>query len=133
MKVQRKKQLSVYLENRAGALADLCNIISDKAINLYGICAIDTIEEAVLRIVPTDAAAARAALEAKGHRIIETEVLLVELPNVPGATGKMASSLAAKGVNIDYIYASAHEGESKTVLILRTQKLAEAEEILAAS
>lgn len=133
MKVQRRKQLSVYLENRAGALADLCNIISDKAINLLGICAIDTVEEAVLRIVPADPAAAKAALEAKGHRVIETEVLLVELPNVPGATGKMAASLAAQGVNIDYIYASAHGEEKKTVLVLRTYKIKEAEAILASA
>ena len=52
MGVQLTKQYSVFLENRVGALAELCQLISDEAINLYAICAIDTIEEAVLRIVP---------------------------------------------------------------------------------
>ena len=52
MEYQLAKQYSVFLENRAGALAELCKLISDRTINLYAICAIDTVEEAVLRVVP---------------------------------------------------------------------------------
>jgi len=130
--VQRRRQLSVYLENRVGALADLCQAIAERRINLLAVCAIDTVEEAVLRIVPEDPEAARRALEERGHRVIETEVLQVELPNQPGATGAMAASLAGRGVNIDYLYASAHPAQKESLLVLRTHQIDEAERILEA-
>jgi hypothetical protein len=133
MTIRRKKQFSVYLENRVGALAGICRIIASQSINLIAICAIDTVEEAVLRIVPEDEPAAKRALEASGFRVIETEVLVVELPNVPGATGKMAGTLAENSINIDYIYASTHPEEKKTLLILRTHAIDDAQRILAAA
>jgi len=124
------KQYSVFLENRVGALAELCRLISDRSINLLGICAIDTVEEAVLRIVAEDEAGTLSALRSAGFRVVETEVLLVELDNVPGATGKMATRLAEAGINIDYIYASAHPDAQKAHLILRTHQLTEARNVL---
>lgn len=133
MKVDRSIQLSVYLENRVGALAELCKIIEKKRINLIAICAIDTVEEAVLRIVPEDPVKTQKALKALPMHVIETEVLVVELPNIPGATGKVASLLAETGINIDYIYASAHPEEAKTMLILRTHSIDAAERVLAES
>ena len=132
MKSTRKKQLSVFLENRVGALADLCRLISARSINLLAICAIDTVEEAVLRIVAEDGTAARDALTQAGFQVLETEVLLVELENTPGATGRLAATLAEAGVNIDYLYASVPPSSKSANLVLRTHQLAEAERILRA-
>ena len=130
MKVQRKQQLSVYLENRIGALAEICGIIAERSINLIAICAIDTVEEAVLRIVPEDEPGTQAALEDNNFRVIKTEVLVIELPNKPGATGRVASDLSKAGINIDYIYASSHPAGDKAVLVLRTHQLDQAESVL---
>ena len=130
MDVRQCRQFSVFLENRVGALAELCKLISDCSINLFAICAIDTVEEAVLRIVAEDEAGTLEALRRAGFHVVETGVLLVELDNVPGATGRMASQLAGAGINIDYIYASAHPAGPKAYLVLRTHQLAEAEKVL---
>ncbi|MFH1383002.1 MAG: hypothetical protein ABIH70_08970 [Chloroflexota bacterium] len=130
MKVQKCRQFSVFLENRVGALAELCKLISDRSINLLAICAVDTVEEAVLRIVAEDEAGTLKALKKAGFHVMETEVFLVELDNVPGATGRMATWLAEAGVNIDYIYASAHPTGEKAYLVLRTHQVAEAEKVL---
>ena len=70
MKFDRCMQLSVYLENRVGALADICKIIEQKRINLIAICAIDTVDEAVLRIVPEDHLKTRDALTALSMHLI---------------------------------------------------------------
>jgi len=72
-------------------------LISDRSINLLAICAIDTVEEAVLRIVAEDEMNTLEALKGAGFRVLETEVLLMELENVPGATGRMATQLAQGG------------------------------------
>jgi hypothetical protein len=130
MKAKRCKQFSVFLENRVGALSEICKLISDRSINLLAICAIDTVEEAVLRIVAEDEAGTLDTLRRAGFRVVETEVFLVELDNVPGATGKMATQLATGGINIDYIYASAHPEGPKAYLVLRTYQMAEAERVL---
>ena len=130
MNLKRCKQLSVYLENKVGALAEICQLISDRSINLLAICAIDTVEEAVLRIVAEDEAETLEALRRAGFRVVETDVFLLELDNVPGATGRMATKLAKAGVNIDYIYASAHPEGPRAYLVLRTHQMAEAEKVL---
>ena len=130
MEVKKCRQFSVFLENRVGALAELCELISTRSINLLAICAIDTVEEAVLRMVAEDEAAALEILKGAGFHAVETEVFLVELDNVPGATGRMATRLAHAGVNIDYIYASAHPTGRKAYLVLRTHQVAEAEKVL---
>ena len=126
MKIKVCKQYSVFLENRVGALAELCKLISDRSINLLAICAIDTVEEAVLRIVAEDEAGTLEALKSAGFRVVETDILLVELDNIPGATGRMATRLAEAGINIDYIYASAHPEGKKAYIILRTHQINEA-------
>lgn len=130
MEYQLAKQYSVFLENRAGALAELCKLISDRSINLYAICAIDTVEEAVLRVVPEKGPETLAALKAGGFRVIATDVLLVTIHNVPGATGTVAALLAQNGINIDYIYSSVHPDNDKTYLVLRVQQVSETEKIL---
>ncbi len=130
MEVNKCRQFSVFLENRVGALAELCSLISDCSINLLAICAVDTVEEAVLRIVAEDEAGTLEVLKGAGFHVVETDVFLVELDNVPGATGKMATRLAQAGVNIDYIYASTHPAGSKAYIVLRTHQVAEAEKVL---
>jgi len=124
------KQYSVFLENRAGALSELCKLISDRSINLYAICAIDTVEEAVLRVVPEKSPEALAALKTGGFRVIETDVFLITIRNVPGATGAVATLLAQNDINIDYIYSSAHPDTEKTYLVLRAQQISKTEALL---
>jgi hypothetical protein len=130
MKAKKCKQFSVFLENRVGALAEICKLISDNSINLLAICAVDTVEEAVLRIVAEDEAGTLKSLKKAGFNPVATDVFLIELDNTPGATGTIASQLASAGINIDYIYASAHPMGKKAYLVLRTHQVAEAENIL---
>ncbi len=130
MEVRKCRQFSVFLENKVGALAELCKLISDRSVNLLAICAIDTIEEAVLRIVAEDEPRTLDVLKGAGFRVLETDALLVELDNAPGATGKMATMLANAGINIDYLYASAHPTGRKSYVVLRTHQVDKAEKVL---
>ena len=130
MKVERRRQISVYLENRPGALAEICHLIERERINLLAMCAIDMVEEAVVRLVPTDPDRVACALEDEGFRVIDCDVLVVDLPNRAGAAGRVAARLADTGINIDYLYASAHPDQERTVLALRAHELDEAEKTL---
>lgn len=130
MKAIKCRQLSVFLENRVGALAEICQLISDNSINILAICAVDTVEEAVLRIVVEDEPETQKALKKSGFNPVATDVFLIEIDNTPGTTGRVASQLADAGINIDYIYASAHPTGKKSYLVLRTHQVAEAERVL---
>jgi hypothetical protein len=130
MQVGRRKQLSIYLENRAGALAEVCEVIEQQRINLIAICAIDGVEEALVRLVPEDAEAAAATLEEAGIRSMETEVLVVELENEPGGAGRVATILAGRGLNIDYLWVTSRPGEASSLLVVRTHPIDEAERAL---
>lgn len=130
MHFERRQQLSVFLENRVGALSELLKLISDRSINLLAICAIDTVEEAVLRVVAENGQKTLAALHEAGFHVLETEVLVITLDNAAGATGTVATRLAQAGINIDYLYASAHPDMSKACLVLRTHQMDEAASIL---
>jgi hypothetical protein len=122
-KVTVRKQYSVSLENRVGALAELCAVIEAESINLLAICAIDTVEEAVLRLVAEKGPETKIALERLGFRVIETDVIVVELENKPGATGRVASLLSQNGINIDYLYASAHPRVEKAIAVFRLRQI----------
>ena len=130
MQVRKCKQFSVFLENRVGMLARVCKLISDGSINLFAVCAVDTVEEAVLRLVAEDEEGTLQVLEKAGFRPVTTDVFLVELDNVPGATGRLATRLADSGINIDYVYASAHPSGGKAYLVVRTHQVKEAEKVL---
>ncbi len=69
-------------------------------------------------------------LKKAGFNPVATDVFLIELDNTPGTTGRIASQLAAAGINIDYIYASAHPSGGQAYLVLRTHQVAEAEKAL---
>ncbi len=129
-KVHVMKQHSVSLENRVGALAELCAAIEHESINLLAICAIDTVEEAVLRLVAERPDETRTALEKIGFRVIETDVLVVELGNMPGTTGRVAAMLSQNGINIDYLYASAHPDMEKAVAVFRLDEVDRAYSVL---
>jgi len=122
-KAQIMRQYSVSLENRVGAFAELCAVVAQESINLLAICAIDTVEEAVLRIVAERQEETKSVLEKQGFRVIDTDVLVVELDNNPGATGRIAALLSQNGINIDYLYASAHPQMEKAICVFRLQDL----------
>jgi hypothetical protein len=63
------------------------------------------------------------ALERLGFRVIETDVIVVELENKPGATGRVASLLSQNGINIDYLYASAHPRVEKAIAVFRLRQI----------
>ena len=129
-KAQIMRQYSVSLENRVGALAELCAMVAEESINLLAICAIDTVEEAVLRIVAERQEETKSVLQKQGFRVIDTDVLVVELDNSPGATGRIAALLSQNGINIDYLYASAHPRMENAICIFRLQEIERALDVV---
>lgn len=112
-------QLAVFIENKPGTLAAVCETLSKAGINIWGVATSDTTDHNVVRMVVDDPDRALAIFEERGTLVVENEVLMVENRNQTGALAKIAKALAKKKVNIEYAYLASHPGEVRGLLILR--------------
>lgn len=122
------KQLSIFLENKPGVLARLCQTFSDEKVNIEGLSVSDTVDHAVVRLVTNDPDKARSVLEAAGVLVVETDVLSLALPDKPGQLASIAKTLSKGKVNIEYAYGTT-EADGGT-LILRVSDIKKAKKIL---
>ena len=128
MKVE--KQLAVFLANKPGTLAQVIQVLAKKGINIEAITVSDTVDHAVVRIVVSDATRALHLLGDAGVLVVESDVLVLELPNKPGALAKVAQKLAAAKVNIEYLYGSGSPGQQKGLVVVRTTNRRKAMQVL---
>jgi hypothetical protein len=102
MKVE---QISIFLENKPGALAEVTRILGDSGINIRALSLADTKDFGILRLIVNDNDRARQVLDQKGFTVRKTEVVAVEVPDRPGGLADILKSLADAGVNVEYLYA----------------------------
>ena len=113
------KQLAVFLDNRPGALARVCEAFAEKGINIHALTTSDTVDHSVVRMVVDDPQSAIWLLEENGGMVVEDEVLLIGNANKPGALAELARTLSKVGVNIEYLYCATAPKSRKGLLVLR--------------
>lgn len=123
-------QLSVFIENKSGRLADVTRTLADAGINIRALSIADTIDYGLLRLIVNDPAAARDALTEAGFTVALTEVLAIEVPDVPGGLANIIEILAQAGINIEYMYAFVGTSGENAIVIFRIEKADEAITIL---
>ena len=123
-------QLSVHMENRPGALAELTGDLVDAGVNIQAISVPDTGEFGTVRVLTDNVMQAREALEEAGHAHAAVDVLEVELPHRPGVLMEMARILADNNLTIRYAYATNSDGATSGLCILRVDDLQKAKKIL---
>ncbi len=113
------KQLSVFLENRPGHLAETCRALAEAEVNIITLSLADTREFGIVRMIVDNWEKARDVLAAKGRVVNVRDVVAVMVPDRPGGMAEVLSALDAAKVNVEYSYAFAfHHGE-KAVLVFR--------------
>ena len=123
-----ERQISVMLKNSPGQLAVVGDALTDAGVNIVALSVVDASDHAVMRLVTSDWAATRKALEALGHSTVMNEVLAIELPHQKGALAAASAKLASAGINIHYIYGSA--AGHKSVLVAHVSNLKAAQKAL---
>ncbi|MDY0087277.1 MAG: amino acid-binding protein [Coriobacteriia bacterium] len=101
MKVQ---QLSVFIANEAGRVSEVTHLLGDAGVNIRGFAVSDTADYGILRLIVDKPHEARAALNAGGFTVKESEVICIDLPDQPGGLGSVLKIVADAGVNIEYVY-----------------------------
>lgn len=126
------RQLSIFLENQSGRLAEVMGDLARENINIRALSLADTSGFGILRLIVNDIAKAHEVLKNKGFTVRETDVLAVEVPDRPGGLGGILGSLAARGINIEYMYAFVEKSGENAVVIFRIEQIDEAIESLKA-
>src|SRR5262245_35847507 len=119
-------QVSVFLENKPGRLANVLRALEKQKVNVTGLSVMDSHEHSVLRLVTSDLDKTLAVLKDLGTTYTTTEVLLVELRNQPGALAHLCELLAAEHINIDYCYCSAGGRNGKTYGVFKVSNFEKA-------
>jgi hypothetical protein len=117
--VETAKQVSVFLENKPGRLAKVLSALARDKVNITALTVMDSHEHSVLRVVANDLDKTAQVLKGLSIPHAETEVLLVELKNQPGALAHVCELLAGEHVNIDYAYCSSGGRNGRVVGIFK--------------
>jgi hypothetical protein len=112
-------QLALFLDNKPGTLARVCQALADAKINILAFSMSDTVDHTVLRMVVSDPRRALALFEERGALVVENEVLLLSGDNKPGSLARIASQLADGGVNIEYAYSATSPQSRHGLLVMR--------------
>jgi hypothetical protein len=114
----KAKQLTVPCENRPGTLAHIARVLGNARVNILAFLTATSGAEGSVQLVVDNVNKAKKALDGAGLSYSEAVVLLVELPNLPGALGVLAGKLAAKDINITSGYATSGKGSRKASGVL---------------
>ena len=132
MNMRVDTQFSIFLINKPGVLATVTGALAKARVNMLALTLMDTGEHGVLRIVTDDANATRTVLGSAHDRWTETEVLVVEMENRPGAFSAAAQKLAEEHVNITYAYCSAGGSGGRTTAVFKIVDMKKAQKVLSA-
>ncbi len=128
MKIQ---QMSVFLENRSGRLANIANTLGDVDVNIRAMSLADTSDFGILRLIVDDTEKGVSVLKENGFTVSCTDVVAVEIPDVPGGLGKFLNLIENSGLNIEYMYAFIEKNRDHAVMIFRFDNMDHAIEQMA--
>lgn len=123
-------QLALFLSNRPGALAKVCEELAEAEINIHALSISDTVDHSIVRMVVSDTTRALMLLGEGGMIALEAEVLMIESDNEPGTLATIAEHLAKAGVNIEYAYLATSARSKSGLMILRPSSMESALAVL---
>jgi hypothetical protein len=127
MKVE---QISVFLENKPGSLAEVTRILGESGVNIRALSLADTKDFGILRLIVNDNEKAREILGRRGLTVRKTEVVAVEVPDRPGGLAEILKVLTEADINVEYLYAFVQQSGENAIIIFRFDETDRAIEVL---
>lgn len=127
------KQLAIFMANKPGTLTMVCEMLADNKINILGIMVSDAVDHAVVRIVVDDPATAIHRLGEAGILVVDSDIMVLSLPNVHGQLLKLSRTLSDSGVNIEYLYGGLKQSDKEGILFVKVSDLEKAKSALSSS
>ena len=130
LSLETTTQLAVFLENRPGALARVCEALAKAGINIHALTVSDTVDHAVVRMIVSDPTKALMLLGERGVLAFENDVLFIDATNELGVLARIADALSRAEVNIEYAYFASAATAPKGTIVLRPSNVEKARQAL---
>ena len=124
------EQISIFLENKAGRLAEVTHHLAQAGINIRALSLADTSDFGILRLLVDDHEKAKDALKDKGFTVGRTAVVAVEVPDRPGGLDDILQLLSEHSINVEYMYAFVRQNCNNAVLVFRFDRSDDAVAVL---
>ena len=112
-------QISVFLENKAGQLADITAILSENQVNMRAISIAETADYGVLRLIVDDAPKASSILLEHGFILTMTPVVVVAVSDAPGGLSGVLGVVSRAGIDVEYMYSVFGQKDGRACMIFR--------------
>jgi hypothetical protein len=113
------KQLSLFLENKPGALSAPVKLLAGAKINILTLSIAEARQYGILRLIVRDWAAAKKLLEKNGLAVKATDVLAIEVADHPGGLAEVLAAIEDTGINLEYMYAFPLKRDGKGFFLFR--------------
>lgn len=123
-------QLSVFLENKRGRLAEVTKVLGENNINIRALFIADTSDFGILRMIVDNTKKAIDVLKSNNFTVRENEVVAVELSDEPGGLSKVLSVLNGNDLNVEYLYCFADKDREAAIDVMRVEDVDRAIEVL---
>ncbi len=124
------KQISVFIENRPGALYEVTTVLAEAGIDMRAFSLAETNEFGIARIIVNDVYKATTVLKEAGFVQIISEAIAVAVPDVPGGLNHIMSLMAEANVNVEYMYCFLGGKSGKAYMICKVSDVKAASAIL---
>lgn len=122
----KARQISVFLENKSGRLYQACQCLAKEDVNIRALSIAETADYGVLRLIVNDPDKAMRVMSENGFTVSETEVIVVEVPDVPGGLAGVLAPLHNSNVNIEYVYCFVEKSGESAIVVFRVEQMDEA-------
>jgi hypothetical protein len=122
----KTKQFIIAIDNQPGAVAHIARTLGEAKVNILSLLGTAQGTAGMVQLIVDDARRAKKALDAARISYQETPAEAYDLPNKPGALAQSLDKLAAKGVNLNSIHATAAKGGKKAVVVYTVEAAAKA-------
>ena len=117
------KQVSVFLENKKGRLAEVTALLARQGINIRALSLADTADFGVLRLIVNDSVKCFDVLKKNDFVAQMTDVIAVEIDDQPGGLNRVLAVFDKNDINIEYMYAFVEKKADKAIVIFRIDKI----------
>lgn len=124
------KQISVFIENAKGKLADFTRLLGENNIDLVSMSIADTTSFGILRGIVADYEKAVKLIEEAGYTACLTDVLAVAVPDKPGGLAEILQLLSDEAISIEYLYSFVRNKGNNALIVFRVEEIERAEKLL---
>jgi hypothetical protein len=124
------RQISVFMENRAGRLQEITGILAKAGINLRALSLADTSDFGILRLIVDSPDRAAEILRQAGYTIRENVVIAAVIEDKPGGLHEILKALAKENISVEYMYGFLGKHKHEAVMIIRVEAAEKAIETL---